>query len=403
LAQNNDMTISGFLALGGLAIWIFLMAGWGRFWLSSVRDDDGRKTPQDPLPNSLSQGGALTKTSWPAVTVVIPARNEADCIGEAIRSLLAQDYPRDFQIVLVDDQSSDGTANVAYRAAEALHATYRLMLVPGKPLPDGWNGKPWAMKQGVDRASALAPSYLLLTDADIVYEPGVLSWLVKHAQAKQLGLVSLFAKLRCQDLAERAFIPAFCFFFQMIYPFAWVNDPRRTIAGAAGGCMLVRRDVLQAAGGMETVRNVLIDDCALAKQLKPHAPIWLGLTDRVRSIRRYPNLGDIWRMVSRTAYEQLSYSKAQLAGTIAGMALMYLTPVYLALFGDGIARLLGLAAWLMMAIAFLPTLRFYRLSALWAPMLPAIAAAYMIFTLDSALQHWRGRGGLWKGRVSGQA
>jgi hopene-associated glycosyltransferase HpnB len=258
------------------------------------------------------------------------------------------------------------------------------------------------LKQGVDRALSLAPSYLLLTDADIVYAPGVLSWLVKQAQAKQLGLVSLFAKLRCQDLTERAFIPAFCFFFQMIYPFAWVNDPSRPVAGAAGGCMLVRRDVLQAAGGIDTIRNVLIDDCALAKRLKPRAPIWLGLTERVRSVRKYPDLADIWRMVSRTAYEQLNYSEFRLAGTIVGMALIYLAPVYFALFGDRISRLLGIAAWLLMAIAFLPTLRFYRVSALWAPALPAIALAYMVFTVDSAFQHWRGRGGLWKGRVAGR-
>ena len=391
------MSISEFIALVALAAWLFMLAGWGRFWLASVRDENNGTTSQDTLPGSLPQN------FWPAVTVVIPARNEADCIGETIRSLLAQDYPREFQIVLVDDQSNDGTANVAYRAAEALRATYRLMLVSGKPLPEGWNGKPWAMQQGVDRASALAPAYLLMTDADIVYAPGVLSWLVKHAQERQLGLVSLFAKLRCQDLAERAFIPAFCFFFQMLYPFAWVNDPRRTIAGAAGGCMLVRRDVVQAAGGMDSIRNVLIDDCALAKRLKPHAPIWLGLTDRVRSIRKYPSIGDIWRMVSRTAYEQLNYSKIRLIGTIAGMTLMYLVPVGFALLGNGVTQLLGLATWLMMAISFLPTLRFYRMSPLWAPVLPAIAFAYMIFTVDSALQHWRGRGGLWKGRVSGKA
>jgi len=423
------MAISELIALAALAIWIFLLAGWGRFWLASVRDDDDGTTSQDatPSPKTLPQGAlsqdapsqsalsqsalsesslsqtSLSQTLWPAVTVVIPARNEADCIGEAIRSLLAQDYPREFQIVLVDDQSTDGTANVAYRAAESLRATYRLMLVPGKPLPEGWNGKPWAMEQGIDHASVSRPSYLLLTDADIVYAPGVLSWLVNHAQDKQLGLVSLFAKLRCQDLPERAFIPAFCYFFQMIYPFAWVNNPRRAIAGAAGGCMLVRRDVLQAAGGMEAIRNVLIDDCALAKRLKLQAPIWLGLTDRVQSIRKYPNIDDIRHMVSRTAYEQLNYSSILLAGTIAGMTLIYLLPVCFALLGDGITRLLGIATWIMMAISFLPTLRFYRVSPLWAPLLPMIAFAYMIFTVDSALQHWRGRGGLWKGRVSGKS
>jgi hopene-associated glycosyltransferase HpnB len=406
------MTIAELLALIVLASWLFLLVGWGRFWLASVRDDDGASqepalpqpaVPQSALAQTAPMHSAQSQSTWPTVTVVIPARNEAECIGDTIRSLLAQDYPRDFQIILVDDQSSDGTANVAYRAAEAMRATYRLMLVSGKPLPDDWNGKPWAMKQGIDRAAALSPAYFLLTDADIVYAPGVLAWLVRQAETRQLGLVSLFAKLRCEDLPERAFIPAFCFFFQMIYPFAWVNDPRRAIAGAAGGCMLVRRNVLQMAGGIESIRNVLIDDCALAKRVKPHAPIWLGLTDRVRSIRKYPKVADIWRMVSRTAYEQLRYSEVRLAGTITGMMLMYLTPVYFTLFGPGTARYLGLAAWLMMAVAFLPTLRFYRMSPSWAPLLPAIAIGYMVFTIDSAIQHWRGRGGLWKGRVSGKA
>ena len=390
------MTTVELIALTALASWVFMLAGWGGFWLASVRDEAAATPSSQTLP------ARFHRASWPSVTVVIPARNEADCIGETIRSLLAQDYPRAFQIVLVDDESSDGTANVAFRAAEALRAAYRIMLVPGKPLPEGWNGKPWAMKQGVEQGSALAPSYLLLTDADIVYDPGVLTWLVQQAQAKQLGLVSLFAKLRCEDLPERAFIPAFCFFFQMIYPFAWVNDPRRPIAAAAGGCMLIRRDVLQAAGGIESIRNVLIDDCALAKRLKPHGPIWLGLTDRVRSTRKYPNVAEIRRMVSRTAYEQLNYSELRLAGTIAGMTLMYLAPVYFAIFGDGAARILGLATWLATAIAFIPTLRFYRASPLWGPMLPAIAFGYMIFTINSAFQHWRGRGGLWKGRVSGK-
>jgi hopene-associated glycosyltransferase HpnB len=388
------MTTGEFIALLALGAWLFLLVGWGDFWLAAVRED-GAKPANSDKPGSKSQRGAT-------VAVVIPARNEAEGIGDTIRSLLAQDYPHDFQIILVDDQSTDGTANVAYRAAEAQRATYRLMLVPGQPLPDGWNGKPWALKQGIDRAERLDTTYLLLTDADIVYEPGVLDWLVRQAEARQLALVSLFAKLRCVDLPERAFIPAFCFFFQMLYPFAWVNDPRRPIAGAAGGCMLVRRDALQKAGGIEAIRNVLIDDCALARRLKRQGPIWLGLTERVRSIRAYPKIADIWRMVARTAYEQLHYSEVWLLGTVLGMALMYLAPVYFAIFGGGTTRLLGIAAWLLMAAAFHPTLRFYRVSPLWGPMLPAIALTYIVFTIDSAFQHWRGRGGQWKGRVSGR-
>jgi hopene-associated glycosyltransferase HpnB len=206
-------------------------------------------------------------------------------------------------------------------------------------------------------------------------------------------------KLRCESFAERLFIPAFIFFFQMLYPFAWVNDPRRTTAAAAGGCMLARRDVLRQAGGMAAIRGALIDDCALGKNLKSFGPIWLGLTARVHSIRAYPKIADIRRMVARTAYAQLRYSPLLLAGTVIGLALTYLTPVVLTFFADGLAQYLGLVTWLMMAFAFKPTLRLYRMSALWGLALPAIAAIYMAFTLDSAYQHARGRGGMWKGRA----
>ena len=245
----------------------------------------------------------------------------------------------------------------------------------------------------------LQPDYLLFTDADIVYEPDVLTGLVARAQAGSLVLTSLMVKLRCESFAERLFVPAFIFFFQMLYPFAWVNDPRRATAGAAGGCMLVRRDVLRQSGGMAAIRDALIDDCALGKNLKSFGPIWLGLTERVRSIRAYPAVADIRRMVARTAYAQLRYSPLLLAGTVVGLALTYLAPVALTLFADGLAQYLGLVTWLMMAFAFRPTLRLYRMSALWGLALPVIAAIYMAFTLDSAYQHARGRGGMWKGRA----
>jgi hopene-associated glycosyltransferase HpnB len=368
------------LAVAALAVWLYLIAGRGGFWLGCERDDGG------PAP-----------ATWPSVMIVIPARDEAEGVGETVASLLRQDYAGTSSIVLVDDQSSDGTADVARRAAAA--DADRLTVIAGATLPEGWTGKLWAMKQGVERALPGEPAYLLFTDADIVYAPDALTRLVAEAQANGLVLNSRMARLRCESFAERAFVPAFIFFFQMLYPFAWVNDRGRKLAAAAGGCMLVRRDALAAAGGIEAIRGTLIDDCALARALKPQGPIRLSLTDRVRSIRAYPAMQDIRRMVARSAYAQLGYSPVLLAGTIAGMALVYLAPVLLALFGHGLAQTLGLIAWAAMAIAFQPMLRFYGLSPLWGPFLPAIALAYMAFTLDSAYQYARKRGGLWKGRI----
>jgi hopene-associated glycosyltransferase HpnB len=373
-----------------VAIWLYLLAARGGFWLARPRDDD-------PLHGSVASASAM-----PAISAIIPARDEAACVGQAVTSLLQQTYRGDFDLILVDDQSRDGTAEVARQAAVAAGAGGRLTVVPGRALPAGWTGKLWAQSQGVEFAEGRVqpPDYLLFTDADIVYAPDALASLVERAQAGGTVLTSLMVKLRCASFAERLFVPAFIFFFQMLYPFAWANDPRRaTAAAAAGGCMLVRRDVLRDAGGMAAIRNALIDDCALAKVLKTHGPIWLGLTERVHSIRAYPGVEDIRRMVARTAYAQLRYSPLLLAGTVFGLAITYLAPVALTLFATGLAQFLGLFAWLLMAFAFKPTLRFYGLSALWGLALPAIAALYMAFTLDSAYQHARGRGGMWKGRA----
>jgi hopene-associated glycosyltransferase HpnB len=349
-----------------LAIWLYLIAARGGFWRAADRDDA-------PLPTEPPAGG------WPAVTAVIPARDEAECVGETVGSLLRQDYAGPFTVILVDDQSRDGTAQVARDAAVALGAADRLTVLPGRALPAGWTGKLWAQQQGVEQAGE-APRYLLLTDADIVYTPDALSSLVARAEPGGFVLTSLMAKLRCKSFAERFFVPAFIFFFQMLYPFAWANNPRRGTAAAAGGCMLVRRAALRDAGGLAAIRGALIDDCTLAKLLKRHGPISILLTGRVHSIRDYPAMEDIRRMVSRTAYAQLRYSPLLLAGTVAGLALTYLAPVALAIFARR-------------------TLRFYGLSTVWAPLLPAIAAMYMAFTLDSAYHHARGRGGMWKGRA----
>jgi hopene-associated glycosyltransferase HpnB len=372
-----------------LAIWLYLLAGRGGFWLVRQRGDAVRAAPE----------------SWPTVTAVIPARDEAESVGKTITSLLRQDYPGEFRVILVDDQSRDATSEVARAAAAALGAVDRLTVLPGWAPPGGWTGKLWAQHQGIELAGSAPsqPVYLLLTDADIVYAPDALTRLVARAQSGGYALTSLMAKLRCESLAERMFVPAFIFFFEMLYPFAWANDPRRETAAAAGGCMLVRREILRQAGGMAAIRGALIDDCALAKALKAHAPIWIGLTEGVHSIRAYPAVADIRRMVARTAYAQLKYSPLLLAGTVFGLAMTYIAPVAFALFASGVAQVLGILAWVAMTIAFQPTLHFYRVSPAWGVALPAIAATYMAFTIDSAYQHARGRGGMWKGRAQANA
>jgi hopene-associated glycosyltransferase HpnB len=322
-------------------------------------------------------------------------------IGQCLRSLFDQNYPGSLSVILVDDQSSDATADVAAKTAAKSGADSRLTILSGRPLPAGWAGKVWAIKQGVEHAARAAepPPYLLLTDADIAYAPDSLRQLVARAHARNLVLTSLMVKLNCESFAERSLIPAFVFFFQMLYPFAWVNRIDAETAAAAGGCMLVAREALQRAGGMEGIRSALIDDCALAAKLKAVGPVWLGLTDRVCSVRPYPTFEHIHSMVARSAYYQLGYSPMLLVGTVAGMALTFLVPPLMALFTPGLGRLFAILAWMLMAASFQPTLRLYRLSPLWGLALPVVAACYMAFTLDSAYQHLRRRGGLWKGRV----
>lgn len=373
------------IAALALALWVGLVFARGGFWRCTEHDS----------------GEPVGPPIWPTVTAVIPARNEADGIAHTIASLLGQNYAGEFRIIMVDDDSSDGTADIARQVAEKCGATQRLQVIRGQPLPPGWTGKLWAVNQGVSAAQAASPppNYILLSDADIRYAPQVLAGLIARAVAGGQVLTSLMVKLRCRSLAERSLIPAFIFFFQLLYPFRWVNKPGSRTAAAAGGCMLVRSDVLMAAGGIAAIRNALIDDCSLAKLLKARGPIWLGLTDRAFSTRAYPEFEDIRRMVARSAYAQLRYSPLLLAGTVAGMALTYLAPPLLALFAEGPARWLGLVAWGLMAVAFQPTLRLYQRSPLWGLALPAIALCYMLFTLDSALQFARGKGGLWKGRV----
>jgi hopene-associated glycosyltransferase HpnB len=374
------------LAAAALAIWLYLVFARGFFWLARERD-----TAPVLLPAAL-----------PSVAIVVPARNEAENIAQSVSSLLGQDYPA-LSLIVVDDDSSDGTADVARRAAAALGAEGKLTIVDSRTLPAGWTGKLWAVKQGIAAAEERTPKYLMLTDADIVHTPDTLSWLVAQAEANGLVLTSLTARWRCQNLPERVHIPAFIYFFQMLYPFAWVNRPDHPMAGAAGGCMLVRADALRAAGGIEVIRDALIDDCTLAAAMKKQGPIWVGLTDRSVSVRPYASWTDMRRMIARSAYAQLQYSPLLLAGTILGMVLTYLVPVFAALFAHGWAQLIGALTWALMALSFQPTLRLYRLSPLWGVALPAISFLFMLYTLDSAYQYAAGKGGSWKGRVQAKA
>ena len=383
------MSLTLLIALLSLAAWFYLLLARGDFWRG--RECEAADGPPPPAP---SEG-------WPDVVAIVPARNEADVVAASIGSLLRQDYPGSLKVILIDDQSSDDTGGIAETAAKAAGSSERLTVLRGNPLPAGWAGKLWAISQGVDQVEHQGeqPTFLLLSDADIGYAADSLRRQVAVASSGGYALVSRMAKLRCENLAERSLIPAFIFFFQMLFPFAWVNRPDRATAAAAGGCMLVRRADLQAAGGIASIREALIDDCALAARLKTQGPIRLELTERVVSLRPYPSVGEIRRMVARSAYAQLRYSPLLLLGTLLGMALIYVAPPALALFAGGGARFIGILAWLAMALAFQPTLRFYRLSPLWGLALPAIAAVYLLFTMDSAYQHRRGRGGMWKGRA----
>jgi hopene-associated glycosyltransferase HpnB len=378
------LTASLAIAAAAVAVWVYLLIGRGGFWQAKLRDDAEEVPPPQ---------------AWPAVAAIVPARNEAQAIEASIGSMLGLDYPGPLKVILVDDHSTDETAALATAAAGERNR--QITVLTGLSLPKGWTGKLWAMAQGAEHAETLAepPRYLLFTDADIAMAPDTLKWLVASAEARGLVLTSLMAKLNCESLAEKGLVPAFVFFFQMLYPFKWVNEPKRKTAAAAGGCMLVRRDRLKASGGLAAIRDQLIDDCALARLLKPMGPIWLGLTERVLSLRPYDEISDVGQMVSRSAYEQLGRSPVLLAATTAAMALAYLAPPALALAGAGAAKALAAAGWAMMTIAFQPMLRFYRVSPAWGILLPAIAAAYMVFTLHSAYRHARGRGGQWKGRV----
>ena len=368
------MTVVAGLAL---LVWLVLIRLHGQFWQSGP---------------SLR---AMRPVRAPPVVVVVPARDEAGAIVATLRSLLTQDYPGRYRVILVDDGSTDGTGALARGVQDE-----RLCVVDGTPLPSGWSGKLWAVAQGIDRAIAGAGDVelLLITDADIVHDPRHLSALVARAEQDDLDLVSEMVALACDSTAERVLVPAFVYFFQLLYPFAWVNDPLSPTAAAAGGTILVRRRALARIGGIAAVRGELIDDVALARAVKRGGRIWLGHSELARSVRPYPDFAAIWQLVARTAYVQLGCSPLLLVATTLGMALTFLAAPAAALSGHGAARWLGVLAWGGMAWSYLPTLRRFGRSPAWAVALPAVAGFYMAATIGSALDYHRGRGVRWKQR-----
>lgn len=372
----------------------FLLLGRDGFWRARPVFE---REPPDPAP-----------AEWPEIIAILPARDEALHLERALTSLLKQRYRGTFRILVVDDHSQDQTGAIARRLANSSGG--RLEVVAARDLPSGWSGKLWAASEGLARARAFAPdaSWILLTDADIAHAPDSLARLVAKAEAGGLDLVSLMVKLRCRSLAERLLIPPFVFFFQMLYPFQAVNDPLRSTAAAAGGCMLVRRSTFESAGGLAVIRDRLIDDIALAERIKaPGGSIWLGLSNATVSLRAYDDIGPIWQMVRRTADVELQHSLVRLLGVVVAMSLIYLVPVLAALawpwHGDPVLGALGLAGWLTLALAYAPTARLYDLPMAWWPTLPVAAALYTAMTIDSAWQFRRGRGGAWKGRTFGPA
>jgi hopene-associated glycosyltransferase HpnB len=380
------MSVIAWIAAGSLAAWLWLLLGQGFFWATDQRLPARTDPPR-----------------WPSVAIVVPARDEADVLPLSLPSLLAQDYPGRAGIYLVDDGSSDGTGALAL-ALSAEHGGLPLtVLSPGEPEP-GWTGKLWALRYGIALARRDAPAYLLLTDADIAHEPDSLRELVAAACSQDLDLVSQMARLRVASFWERLVVPAFVYFFSQLYPFRRINKAGARTTAAAGGCVLLRTEAAERARVPESIRQAVIDDVSLARAVRRSGGrIWLGLADRVDSVRPYPGLPDLWRMVSRSAYAQLRHSPLLLAGTVAGLALVYLAPPA-ALFagvlsGDAVAAWAGGLAWLVMTGTYLPMLRYYRQPLPLAPLLPFTALLYLLMTMDSAVQHYRGRGAAWKGRT----
>ncbi len=372
-------------ALAGLSllIWIYLIIGRGGFWRA-------RKNLAPDVP-------AVPKTL--RVVAVVPARNEADVIAESIASLLNQDCPT-LDVILVDDNSTDGTARIAAETAEKLGWSQRLTILKGSALPVGWTGKLWALSQGVEHALRSNPDYLLFTDADIHHSNDNVLKLVAIAQTGHYDLASLMVKLANASFAEKALIPAFVFFFLQLYPPIWIASKKHKTAGAAGGCILIRPQALAGMGGLSAIRGAIIDDCSLARAVKRQTgKVWMGLTSETRSIRSYGSFGQIGEMISRTAFTQLNHSIWLLLGTIFGLFVTYLIPPLAVFSGTRVSVIIGAFTWILMAVSYWPSVRFYRQSPFWCPALPLIALFYLAATVISAVRYWRGTGGKWKGRV----
>ncbi|MFF5429065.1 glycosyltransferase [Streptomyces griseofuscus] len=386
MGQTAPVSAFLWITVVSLAAWCWLLLCQGFFWRTDVRLPL-RREPE----------------VWPPVCVVVPARDEAAVLPASLPSLLAQDYPGRAEVFLVDDGSTDGTGELA-RALSERHGGLPLTVgSPGEP-PAGWTGKLWAVRHGIALARAREPEYLLLTDADIAHAPDSLRELVAAAHGGGFDVVSQMARLRVESRWERLVVPAFVYFFAQLYPFRWIGRPGSRTAAAAGGCVLLRAGMAEKARIPDAIRHAVIDDVALARAVKgAGGRVWLGLADRVDSVRPYPRLGDLWRMVSRSAYAQLRHSPPLLLGTVAGLALVYLVPPVAVLAGAAAGSapvaVVGALAWAVMAGTYLPMLCYYRQPLWLAPLLPYTAFLYLLMTVDSAVQHYRGRGAAWKGRT----
>ncbi|MEU0282472.1 glycosyltransferase [Streptomyces sp. NPDC006195] len=411
------MSTVAWIAVGSLAAWGWLLLGQGFFWRTDQRlpaREDGA-AGEGARYDGAGHGHGRDRRGrpegadhddpkrWPSVALVVPARDEAAVLPESLPSLLAQVYPGRAEIFLIDDGSADGTGRLARELSARYGGLPLTVATPGEPEP-GWTGKLWALRHGIALARARDPEYLLLTDADIAHEPDSLRELVVAARTHELDLVSQMARLRVASGWEKLVVPAFVYFFSQLYPFRWINSPGARTTAAAGGCVLLRTEAAERAQVPESIRQAVIDDVSLARAVRHSGGrIWLGLAERVDSVRPYPRLADLWRMVSRSAYAQLRHNPLLLVLTVAGLAVVYLAPpvaLCAGVFGgDTEAGWLGFAAWAVMTGTYLPILRYYRLSPWLAPLLPFTALLYLLMTVDSAVRHYRGRGAAWKGRT----
>ncbi|OUC89799.1 glycosyltransferase [Streptomyces swartbergensis] len=386
MGQTARVSAVVWTAAGSLLAWLWLLLCQGFFWRTDVRLPPRREPDV-----------------WPSVCVVVPARDEAAVLPAALPSLLRQDYPGRAEVFLVDDGSTDGTGDLARELARGNGGLPLTVGSPGEP-PAGWTGKLWAVRHGIGLARARDPEYLLLTDADIAHAPDSLRELVAAARAGGFDVVSQMARLRVESVWERFVVPAFVYFFAQLYPFRRIGKEGTRTVAAAGGCVLLRAQAAERARIPDAIRHAVIDDVALARAVqRSGGRVWLGLADRVDSVRPYPRLADLWRMVSRSAYAQLRHNPLLLAGTVAGLALVYLVPPVAVVVGmaagDAAAAVVGGAAWLVMTGTYVPMLRYYRQPMWLAPLLPFTAFLYLLMTVDSAVQHYRGRGAAWKGRT----